>query len=216
MKLFYFLALLAVISEAGKAKKAAKKNNASSDVAIEDGDSAEIEESKKTGKWAKKQDKKKGKATLSKISHFNPNPMLKITAPDGSKYELTANRLFSVGKKKEPVEEPKTTKIKPKEKKQKGPDMDLKEAVLRGQDNKKAKSTTVNILKALDKKAVKSFLTAVLREEDEDYEDYFSDTKTFDAIIERMDEIEDEDTGNNFYEIFGEIIWKKARKMAKL
>ena len=116
------------------------------------------------------------------------------------------------------LDEPKKEKpkAKPKPKKQKGPDMDLKEAVLKGQDNKTAKSTTVNILKALDKKAVKSFLTAVLREEDEDYEDYFSDTTTFASKVERMDEIEDEDTGNNFYEIFGEIIWKKARKMANL
>ncbi|CAG5111866.1 Oidioi.mRNA.OKI2018_I69.chr2.g6137.t1.cds [Oikopleura dioica] len=65
MKLFYYLALLAVISDAGKAKKAAKKNSASNDVATEDTDSAEIEEPKKTGKWAKKQEKKKGKADSS-------------------------------------------------------------------------------------------------------------------------------------------------------
>jgi len=155
--------------------------------------------------------KKKGKATLSKISHFNPNPMLNITAPDGSKYVLTANRLFSIEKKKEPVEEPKPKEVKPKSKKQKGADMDIDEAVLKGQSNKTSKSTIVNILKALDAKRRVSVLKSVI-DDDDTYDAIFEDAKTFEDYVNAMDEVEDEDTGQSFYEIFGEKIWTKARK----
>jgi len=128
--------------------------------------------------------------------------------------EAEAFKQFAKGmmpKKEKAKPKPKPEPVKPKSKKQKGADMDIDEAVLKGQYNKTAKSSIVNILKALDAKRRVLVLKSVIDDNDT-YDAIFEDAKTFEDYVEAMDEVEDDDTGQSFYEIFGEKIWTKARK----
>ncbi len=157
-------------------------------------------------------DDKDKKKYLGRFAKFGPS-VIKKMIEDGSKaitYKAGDYTIDPKAEKRTSLEDPKPV-AKPKSKKQKGPDMDIDEAVLKGQNNKTAKSTIVNILKALDAKRRVLVLKSVINDNDT-YDAIFEDAKTFDDYVEAMDEVEDDDTGQSFYEIFGEKIWNKVRK----
>jgi len=88
MKLFHFLALLAVSIEAGKAKKAAKKASAAVDSDATIVDDTELVVPDKKGKWASKQEKKKskkGSEELSEDSEDEPGCVKKGKCDKGKK-----------------------------------------------------------------------------------------------------------------------------------
>ncbi|CBY13278.1 unnamed protein product [Oikopleura dioica] len=88
MKLFDFLALLAVCIEAGKAKKAAKKVSAAENSEIIIDDDTKLEVPNKKSKWASKQEKKKSKKSsedFSENSEDEPGCVKKGKCENGKK-----------------------------------------------------------------------------------------------------------------------------------